>query len=523
MTKLQAHRGVCTEYPENTMSAFHGAIAQGYPIIELDPNVTADDVFVILHDKEINRTARNTDGSPIPETISITDITYAEAKGYDYGSWFSEKFKREPLPLLSEALDLAAKHDILVKIDNKFKHFPEPVQQEFFQLLRETPARIGMTCDSLELVNTVARELPNCEIHYDGLVDKANLEALKPYAEKLTVWLPYQCKRTSWVTVPFASEELCDLVKQYAALGIWIVDNYEDYDCIVKRFTPDIVETTGRIKPVINNNFRVDMHTHSEYSHDSQCPISDMAANQSAKGTNAFAVTDHCDVFAWQDTDVLTPIKNSVKQAKKLSGSTGVEILSGVEIGEGFWYSHITDQLLKQCEYDVVIGSVHTVKFKGSELPYSQIDFSAMDTEEIYEFLDLYFDDVATMLQQHSCDIMAHLTCPLRYINGKYQRGIDCRRFEEKIRRILQYIIDHAIAMEINTSGIHEAYNDFMPQEWIVQLYKELGGYLVTVGSDAHVAAKAANGFEEAYALLRKHGFRNVYYFKNRRCIQCSL
>ena len=40
--KLQAHRGVSTEYPENTMASFEAAVLQGYDVIELDPNYTAD-------------------------------------------------------------------------------------------------------------------------------------------------------------------------------------------------------------------------------------------------------------------------------------------------------------------------------------------------------------------------------------------------------------------------------------------------------------------------------------------------
>ena len=77
MTRLQAHRGVCTEYPENTMAAFKGAILQGYEVIELDPNVTADGKFVILHDDTITRTARTATGSIPEETRKVSEMTYA--------------------------------------------------------------------------------------------------------------------------------------------------------------------------------------------------------------------------------------------------------------------------------------------------------------------------------------------------------------------------------------------------------------------------------------------------------------
>lgn len=66
---FQAHRGVSCEAPENTMSAFIAAVKQGYDVIELDPAMTKDGKFVVLHDETINRTARNIDGSFIAKRI----------------------------------------------------------------------------------------------------------------------------------------------------------------------------------------------------------------------------------------------------------------------------------------------------------------------------------------------------------------------------------------------------------------------------------------------------------------------
>ena len=56
--KFQAHRGVGTEFPENTMPAFVAAVAQGYDYIELDPAFTKDDQCVILHEPNLPRKRR---------------------------------------------------------------------------------------------------------------------------------------------------------------------------------------------------------------------------------------------------------------------------------------------------------------------------------------------------------------------------------------------------------------------------------------------------------------------------------
>ena len=77
------------------------------------------------------------------------------------------------------------------------------------------------------------------------------LQELAPYHGRLTVWLPYQCALTTWVKVPFADEALCAAVKEVAELGVWIINDPEHHADVCARFAPDIVETTGAIKPPV--------------------------------------------------------------------------------------------------------------------------------------------------------------------------------------------------------------------------------------------------------------------------------
>ena len=75
---FQAHRGVSTEYPENTIPSFAAAAQQGYQLIELDPTYTADGECVVFHDHTINRTCRNEDGSEIPDAIKTGELSYQQ-------------------------------------------------------------------------------------------------------------------------------------------------------------------------------------------------------------------------------------------------------------------------------------------------------------------------------------------------------------------------------------------------------------------------------------------------------------
>ena len=92
-----------------------------------------------------------------------------------------------------------------------------------------------------------------------------------------------------------------------------------------------------------------------------------------------------------------------------------------------------------------------------------------------------------------------------------------------KIKQIIKYIIDRGIAMEVNTSGIGSSYSVLLPDIEFIKLYRDMGGYLITLGSDAHTEPKAANAFPETLSLLKNLGFKHIYYFEKRIPVQCSI
>ena len=261
-----------------------------------------------------------------------------------------------------------------------------------------------------------------------------------------------------------------------------------------------------------------DMHTHSESSHDSVCKIEDMLLAQRARGAAAFAATDHFDTDSYDKMEIFAPIVAASKTVAALNAHYGgiPLVLSGIEISEGFWHMSVYERVMKLVDYDVVIGSVHLVKYRDLTYAYSKIDFSALDEQTVLAYLDAYFDDVLTMLDTLDFDVLAHLTCPLRYINGKYRCGITLERYAGKIQTILQKIIEKGIALEVNTSFYGQS-GDFMPGVDVIARYYAMGGRLITLGSDAHVPENASCHFAEAIAAIKKIGFDRIYYYKNRK------
>ncbi len=97
---IAGHRGGTTAAPENTLPAVREALRAGFEYVEVDLALTADGHAVLLHDKTVDRT---TDG-----TGRLADLTLAEVRRLDAGSWFSPAFAGTPVPTAVEFLDVLA-------------------------------------------------------------------------------------------------------------------------------------------------------------------------------------------------------------------------------------------------------------------------------------------------------------------------------------------------------------------------------------------------------------------------------
>lgn len=248
---FEAHRGVSTEYPENTMPAYIAALKEGYDYIEADPDFTKDGVLVMFHDwPDIRRTCRRQNGTEIEEKIAIRDLTFDEARELDAGIFMGEKFGGTKIPTLKELLDFSKKNGIPIKIDNRMQTFSDEICEKLFSEIEESGAHVGFTSSKVDFIRKIIARFPDAEIHYDGVVSE---DALKEVREavgdnELYVWISLDTPITKWVKVPHASDELCSLIKKYAKLGIWILHTDEELEEAIG-YGADMIETTGGVKP----------------------------------------------------------------------------------------------------------------------------------------------------------------------------------------------------------------------------------------------------------------------------------
>ncbi len=259
-----------------------------------------------------------------------------------------------------------------------------------------------------------------------------------------------------------------------------------------------------------------DMHTHSEFSHDSVCKIEDMLFAQRAKGVNIFAVTDHCDTLLFDKQDIYTPIKQAAEQVTQLCAQyPDMQILTGVELGDGAYFPEVAKKVLSLCDYDVVIASAHFIKTDELNVSFADVDFSGLEMPLILRYLDDYFAELVKTVGTVDFDVLAHLTYPFRYIVKKYGRKAEMTQFWPQIEALLDGIIQRGIALEVNT-----AYTDgktTVPPREILEMYYKMGGRLITLGSDAHIADNAALHFTDVAPILRDIGFTEIYYYKQRQ------
>lgn len=264
---------------------------------------------------------------------------------------------------------------------------------------------------------------------------------------------------------------------------------------------------------------KYDFHMHSDNSLDGRQSVDDACRAAIEKGLSGIAITDHADICFFEKDDTINRFKKCISDIQEAKAKYGdsLEIFTGIEMAEYLTNVNGAEQTLSLAEYDVVLGSIHTVYFQDIDDSYSRIDFSTMPKEKITSFIDLYFDKMLEMLYETDFDILTHLTCPLRYINGKYKRDIDIWLFEDKIRRVLKEVIDRGISLEINTSGYATDDKYFMPERDILTLYYDMGGRRVSIGSDAHVSKNVSIGFSEAKNLLTDIGFGGYYIYRKRK------
>ena len=266
-------------------------------------------------------------------------------------------------------------------------------------------------------------------------------------------------------------------------------------------------------------------HVHTNHSHDCNTPMEKMCESAIEAGMCGISVTDHFNADSCISQNSYRSVLNSAIEARSLSKKYGDRLLItvGIEMSDVFRKPEYSARLIKAVRPDSIIMSVHNVVVSSLAENIARMRFSSMSEEKVDKVISVYFKELTKAVTLTDFDICGHLTLPYRYTNGVYKMRLSYEKFLPEIKKILSILIDRNKALEINTSDVHHQLHDFMPDENIVRMYYEMGGRLVTIGTDAHRADNISAGFKEAKEMLSKIGFKSYCYYKSRKMVEISL
>lgn len=264
----------------------------------------------------------------------------------------------------------------------------------------------------------------------------------------------------------------------------------------------------------------IDLHVHSDNSPDGMHSPMFICEHAVKRGLRAVAVTDHCEIDKFFTQKYNSMVFHSYfESAKARTAFEGqLLVLIGLEIGQPLYDTELSNKIISKNPYDYILGSVHTPK--GQPLDIKEIEYDKID---VYKFMEDYFLELAEVAKWDGCDALAHLTCPMRGIEGRYKIDFDYSKISEVTDYLLETMIKNNKALEINTSGLRQDVGKTMPDENIIRRYRELGGTLVTVGSDSHSAYNVGDGIEQGINLAKKCGFDKITFYVGREAMQIEI
>lgn len=259
-----------------------------------------------------------------------------------------------------------------------------------------------------------------------------------------------------------------------------------------------------------------DQHMHSTFSGDAKDSMETMIKSAIDKGLTRICFTEHQDlVFPYIpgeegmfDLNTDSYLYEIIGMRSKYEGQ--IKIGFGVELGMQLEAVRENAIYAKSHEFDMIIASQHIVD--GLD-PYYPQYYEGKTEEEAY---GLYFTRIyENMLRFSNFDVLGHLDYIVRYGANKddnYKYEI----YKDTIDKILRFLIDNEKALEINTAGLRKGTKDLHPTRDILKAYHDMGGELITIGSDAHCGSDIASDFDKAEEALKECGFKYYCIYENR-------
>ena len=266
-----------------------------------------------------------------------------------------------------------------------------------------------------------------------------------------------------------------------------------------------------------------DYHVHTGFSDDSTYPLEQVARDALRLNLDELCFTEHVDYGVKPEWDQPAgarfedghPVTNCpydayLNEVERVRDQLGDRIClrAGLELGVQRHTVENNRALLQRLtgRLDFVIFSVHQVE----DLEFWNGDYQRGRTQEQIHFA--YYEEMLAVMEAFDgYSVLGHLDLIRRY------DPYDDYPFE-RVRDVVAEVLRRAIAdgkgIEVNTSGIRYGLGDFQPRREILELYRDLGGRIVTVGSDSHKPEHLGSYLRLAYRELAELGFEGVHTYE---------
>ena len=253
-----------------------------------------------------------------------------------------------------------------------------------------------------------------------------------------------------------------------------------------------------------------DVHVHTSFSSDSEERLENTVKAAVNAGLKTLCITEHMDMDFPTGEFLLdtAAYKAELFRLRELYKDK-LELLFGVELGLMAYLAPRLYEYTKSEDFDFVIGSSHLVE--GMD-PYEPEFFEKYgDKNGLLRYFESILDNIKAF---DDFDVYGHLDYAVRYSKAKSYAPSD---YAELTDEILKTLISMDKGIELNTAGLKYGLGYAHPHPDVLKRYRELGGEIITVGSDGHCAEHIAYDFDKAEAILKAAGFKYHAVFKGRK------
>ena len=276
-----------------------------------------------------------------------------------------------------------------------------------------------------------------------------------------------------------------------------------------------------------------DYHVHTEFSNDSVYPMEEVVKDAIALGIKDICFTDHVDYGPYRDWDDPRGIKyrpgdegepeqvalTNVDYGKyfpmieKLQGKykDKIAIKAGLEFGVQTHTIPQYEKLFNSYPFDFIILSIHQV----GDQEFWTNEYQNGRTQQ--EYNEGYYKELLSVVRNyHNYSVLGHMDLVVRYDSyGVYP----FEKLKPLLTEILKTVIADGKGIEVNTSNHRYELSDMTPSRNVLKLYRELGGTIITIGSDSHKKEHLGVYIDWAKEELRKLGYTQFCTFEKMKPI----